>query len=151
MSEDNAVNMENAEAGLRLENQLCFPLYAAARKVTNLYTPLFKPLGITYTQYLVFMVLWEKDGLTVGELCHRLYLDSGTITPMLKKLADRGLIRRERCTDDERVVCIFLTEEGRALKNQALEIPQRVGCCIHLSPEEAATLYQLLYKVLNDL
>ena len=93
MCEDNAAAMGTAETGLKLENQLCFPLYAAARKVVNLYTPLFKPLGITYTQYLVFMLLWERDGLTVGELCHRLYLDSGTITPMLKKLADRGVNR----------------------------------------------------------
>lgn len=151
MCEDFLTDPNGAAADLKLENQLCFPLYAAARKVVNLYTPLFKPLGITYTQYLVFMLLWERDGLTVGELCHRLYLDSGTITPMLKKMADHGLIRRERCTDDERVVCIFLTEEGRALKEKAAEIPARVGCCIHLEPEEAATLYTLLYKVLNDL
>ncbi len=145
------MNEDYTGESLKLENQLCFPLYAAARKVVSLYTPLFKPLGITYTQYLVFMLLWEHDGLTVGELCHRLYLDSGTITPMLKKLADRGLIRRERSAEDERVVCIFLTEEGRALKEKAVEIPQRVGCCIHLSPEEAQTLYTLLYKILQDL
>ena len=88
----------------KLEYQLCFPLYAAARKVVNAYTPFFKPLGITYTQYIVLLVLWEQKAVTVGELCRRLYLDNGTLTPLLKKLEEKGFLTRTRKTEDERVV-----------------------------------------------
>ena len=101
--------MSDQDAVLLLENQLCFPLYAAARKVTGLYTPYFKPLGITYTQYIVLLVLWEKESATVGDLCKKLYLDNGTVTPLLKKLEERGYVRRTRSTEDERVVMMTLT------------------------------------------
>lgn len=134
----------------RLENQICFPLYAAARKVTGLYTPYFHEIGITYTQYVVFLVLWEKDGLTMGELGKRLYLDNGTLTPLLKKMEEKGYVRRCRSEKDERVVQIFLTDEGRGLKNKLQGVPEKVGCCVPLSPEEAITLYQLLYKILGQ-
>ena len=135
---------------LRLSNQLCFPLYAAARKVTGLYQPYLQPLGLTYTQYVTLLVLWEEDGQSVSALGERLFLDSGTLTPLLKKLEQRGLVRRERSREDERVVLVRLTDEGRALKEQAREIPMKVGGCIQLSPEEALSLYQTLYKLLNQ-
>ena len=98
---------------MRLENQLCFPLYAAARNVTGLYTPWLKPLGLTYTQYIVFLVLWERDGLTVSEICERLMLDNGTLSPLLKKMEQAGYIERKRCREDDRVVVVTLTEEER--------------------------------------
>lgn len=136
---------------LSLENQLCFPLYAAARKVTSLYTPYLKPLGMTYTQYLVFMVLWEEDPLTVGDICEKLYLDSGTMTPLLKKMEDKGWIKRTRSKEDERVVVIVLTEEGRALEEKCAQIPSGMGSCIHLGTEEAAILYKTLYQLIGTL
>ncbi len=134
---------------LMLENQLCFPLYAAARSVVNRYTPYLKPLGLTYTQYIVFLVLWEAGEITVGELCRKLYLDNGTLTPMLKKLEEGGTVIRTRSKDDERVVTVRLTEKGWALREKAAEIPAKVGGCVQLSVEEAGQLYHILYKLLN--
>ena len=136
---------------LALENQLCFPLYACARKVVSLYTPFFKPLGITYTQYLVFMVLWEKDGLSVSELCDRLLLDSGTVTPLLKKMEGAGYVTRTRSSEDERVVLVHLTKKGQDLRREVEKIPGKIGACVDLEPEEAATLYRLLYKVIGGI
>lgn len=148
--------MDNATdkyAALKLENQLCFPLYAAAREVTSLYTPILSDLGITYTQYIAFMVLWESDGITVGELGKKLFLDTGTLTPMLKKLEQAGYIERRRSADDERVVNIFVTKQGFELRNKCLDIPAKVGKCARLTkltPEDAGTLYRILYKILGD-
>ena len=133
---------------LKLENQMCFPLYACSRLVTNLYTPFLKPLGITYTQYLVFMVLWESDDINVGDLCVRLYLDSGTITPLLKKMEEKGYVTRYRCKDDERCVKVKLTEAGRAMKEKMLMIPANVGACVGLSSKEAEDLKKMLDKIL---
>ena len=101
---------------MKLGNQLCFPLYAASRNVISPYTPYLKPLGLTYTQYITLLALWEKDGITVGELCGKLMLDNGTLSPLLKKMQQEGLVERTRSEEDERVVVITLTEEGRALK-----------------------------------
>lgn len=137
------------DEALRLDNQLCFPLYAAARQVVSLYTPYLKELGLTYTQYIVFLVLWEGKPVTVGELCRRLYLDNGTLTPLLKKLEAAGYIVRERGSEDERVVSVSLTGDGWAVKERAALIPQKVGSCIALSAEEADTMYRLLYKLLR--
>lgn len=134
---------------LKLENQLCFPLYAAARQVVSLYTPHLKELGLTYTQYIVFLVLWEKDGIPVGELGRRLYLDNGTLTPLLKKLESAGYLTRARDKIDERVVIVTLTDQGRALKEKAKEIPFKVGRCIGLDEKEAGAMYTLLYLLLN--
>ena len=134
---------------MKLENQLCFPLYAAARSVTALYTPYLKPLGLTYTQYIVFLVLWEKDGIPVGELGKRLMLDSGTLSPLLKKMRQAGYIEKRQSAEDERSFLITLTDKGRALQEQAREIPRNVGGCIALSQEKAARLYQLLYELLE--
>ena len=117
--------------------------------MTGLYQLFLEPLGLTYTQYVVMMALWEEDGLSVKALGERLYLDSGTLTPLLKKLEQRGLITRTRSREDERIVLLRLTEQGRALKEQALEIPRRVSECVPLPPEEALTLYRLLYKILQ--
>ena len=138
------------DESMKLDSQLCFPLYAASRKVVNLYTPFLKPLGITYTQYIMFLVLWEQDGITVGELCKRLMLDTGTVTPMLKNTEKQGLIRRERSAEDERVVVISLTDEGKALYKKAKAIPGKVGSCVKLNKSDAVTLYKLLYKLLEE-
>ena len=133
---------------LALENQLCFPLYACARKVVGMYTPFFKPLGITYTQYIVFMVLWEQDGVSVHELGEKLYLDSGTLTPLLKKMESAGYVRRERSKDDERVTIIYLTDEGRAMREKCESIPLQLGKCMPMELEEAIQLRALLRKLL---
>lgn len=135
---------------LKLSNQLCFPLYAAARKIVNAYTPMFRDLGLTYTQYIVFMVLWEEDGLPVGTLCKRLFLDSGTLTPVFKKMEAQGWIQRKRSEKDERVVEVFLTETGWQMRERVAGIPDRVGACVTLSPEQAKELYVLLYRVLGE-
>ncbi len=134
---------------LKLENQLCFPLYAASREITKAYKPFLDPLHLTYTQYIVMLVLWEESSLTVKELGERLRLDSGTLTPLLKKLEQHGLVARRRSTSDERVVYIDLTEEGLNLRDEALAVPQQMQRCVTLSEEEAMQLYQLLYKMLT--
>jgi DNA-binding MarR family transcriptional regulator len=135
---------------MKLDNQLCFPLYAAARKVTNLYTPHLKPLGLTYTQYIVFLVLWEHDGIPVGEICDRLMLDNGTLSPLLKKMEQAGYVVRERSKADDRVVIISLTEEGKQLQKRARDIPAAVGSCIDLPADKAGELYMLLYELLGN-
>ena len=134
---------------MKLANQLCFPLYAAARCVTGLYTPWLKPLGLTYTQYIVFLVLWEKDGVSVTEIGERLMLDNGTLSPLLKKMEQAGYIERRRSREDDRVVEITLTEAGRALQEKAAEVPGHVAGCIDLPPEKARLLYALLYELLE--
>lgn len=135
---------------MKLANQLCFPLYAASRNVISLYTPWLKPLGLTYTQYIVFLVLWEKDGITVGDICEKLMLDNGTISPLLKKMEQAGYIERRRCEEDDRVVLITLTEEGRKLQEKASIVPEKVASCIDLPPEKAEQLYSLLYELLGS-
>jgi DNA-binding MarR family transcriptional regulator len=141
--------VKNEMDPLLLENQLCFPLYACSRRIVNLYTPYFQPLGITYTQYIVFLVLWENDGVSVRELGQRLYLDSGTLTPLLKKMEEAGFVKRTRSAEDGRVVLVHLTEKGRALRAEAAEIPLRVGGCLPLSEEEVQLLHGLLYRLLE--
>ena len=134
---------------MKLSNQLCFPLYAAARNITCLYTPFLKELGLTYTQYIVFLGLWEKDGITVGEICEKLMLDNGTLSPLLKKMEKEGYVTRKRSSKDDRVVLISLTDEGRALQEKAKEVPVKVSGCIDLEPEKAKMLYSLLYELLK--
>ncbi len=135
---------------MKLVNQLCFPLYAAARNVTNLYTPWLKALGLTYTQYIVFLVLWEKDGVSITEIGERLMLDNGTLSPLLKKMEKAGYIERHRCREDDRIVEVTLTEEGRAMQVKAKDIPSEVASCIELPPEKAQQLYFLLYELLEN-
>lgn len=134
---------------LKIENQLCFPLYVCAKETIRLYKPFLDELDLTYTQYITMMVLWERKTLTVKELGKVLYLDSGTLTPLLKKLEAKGLLVRKRSEADERNLLISLTEEGEALKDQALHVPGELAKCVSLEPEETKTLYQLLYKLLR--
>lgn len=134
---------------MKLDHQLCFPLYAAARNVINLYTPYLKPFGLTYTQYLVFLVLWENDGIPVGEICDKLMLDNGTISPLLKKMQQAGYIEKTRSKADDRVVTITLTKEGKDLQKKMKDIPLQVVSCVSLDPQKAQTLYSLLYELLG--
>ena len=134
---------------LKLENQLCFPLYAAAKEVVKKYTPVLSELDLTYTQYIALMVLWEEKTVSVKTLGERLFLDSGTLTPVLKSLEKKGYISRARLETDERVVCATLTAAGDALKDKALRAPAAVAGCLPLNADEAATLYRLLYKILG--
>ena len=139
----------NYDELLKLDHQLCFPLYAAARQVVSLYTPYLKELGLTYTQYIVFLVLWEKDGIPVGEICEKLMLDSGTLSPLLKKMEQAGYITRCRSNTDDRVVVITLTEAGRKLQEKAKDIPPGVAGCLDLPADKAKALYGLLYELLD--
>jgi MarR family transcriptional regulator, organic hydroperoxide resistance regulator len=123
------------EQALKLEAQLCFPLYAASNLLTRLYRPLLEELGLTYPQYLVMLVLWERRSASVGELSEALYLDSGTLTPLLKRLEANGLVRRERSAEDERRVEVSLTREGEVLKKRALEVPGALACRVGLGNE----------------
>jgi DNA-binding MarR family transcriptional regulator len=134
---------------LKLENQLCFPLYAAAREVVKAYTPYLDEIGLTYTQYIAMMIMWEHKSITSKELGSRLYLDSGTLTPLLKRLESKGYITRERGKEDERSLVVSITESGLKLRDEAIAIPAKVAGCIILEPDEAATLYGLLYKILG--
>ena len=134
---------------LKLENQLCFPLYAAAREVVKRYRPYLDELDLTYTQYITMMVMWEQKEITVKALGEKLFLDSGTMTPVLKSLEAKGYVVRKRSTVDERSVSVFLTDSGEALKEKAVEVPAKVAACVGLAPSEAVQLYELLYKVLK--
>lgn len=136
---------------LKLENQLCFPLYAAAKEVVNQYKPFLDKIDLTYTQYIAMMVLWEYKSIGVKELGRHLYLDSGTLTPLLKRLEGKGLVKRERSKADERSVNITITAAGQKLKEEAADIPVQMGKCIPLSPEESEILYRLLYKLLGQI
>ncbi|MBQ9762576.1 MAG: MarR family transcriptional regulator [Oscillospiraceae bacterium] len=141
--------MDNQKyVALKLENQLCFPLYACSRETIRLYKPHLDKLDLTYTQYISMMVLWEKKAVTVKELGIALYLDSGTLTPLLKKLEAKGLLTRKRSTEDERNLIVTLTEKGEKLREAALNIPTEMAKCVNLTPEESLTLYKLLYKLL---
>ena len=135
---------------LKLENQLCFPLYAAAREVVKRYRPYLDELNLTYTQYITMMVLWDQKEITVKSLGERLFLDSGTMTPVLKSLETKGYVTRKRNTTDERSVSVLLTNSGETLKESAVEIPAKVAGCVGLEPREAIQLYELLYKVLKQ-
>ncbi|MFG6431475.1 MarR family winged helix-turn-helix transcriptional regulator [Roseateles sp. LYH14W] len=132
---------------LQLDRQLCFALYSSSLAMTKLYKPLLAPLGLTYPQYLVMLVLWEADGLSVSALGQRLSLDSGTLTPLLKRLELLGHIERRRATDDERRVDLFLTSAGRKLRAQALDIPERLACASGCELAELVTLTQRLHEL----
>jgi len=134
---------------LKLENQLCFPLYAAAREIIKRYKPFLDPIGLTYTQYIAMMVLWDRRCVTARELGEYLYLDSGTLTPLLKKMEAMNLVTRERSEADERQLVVTVTETGMALRERAADIPLQMAGCTGLTPEEAAELYRLLYRILG--
>ena len=136
---------------LKLENQLCFPLYVCAKEVVRRYRPLLEPLGLTYTQYIAMMAFWEHKTLTVGRLGELLHLDSGTLTPVLKKMEKAGWIRRERSRTDERQTIVTITPDGEALRERAAEVPQQMMQCVRLDGDEAMQLYTLLYKLINSM
>ena len=125
---------------LKLDHQLCFALYSSSLAMTKLYKPLLDPLGLTYPQYLVMLVLWEGDGIAVSELGQRLQLDSGTLTPLLKRLEASGLVQRKRDSADERRVLVHITPAGRALKARAMKVPPQVACAAACSLDELAAL-----------
>lgn len=135
---------------LKLENQLCFPLYACSKEIIRKYKPLLDDLGLTYTQYITLMALWEEDNLTVKSLGEKLYLDSGTLTPLLKKMEKQHLIQRIRSLEDERNVYIKLTDSGIEMKEKAMTIPDQIGKCISLTTDEALFLHKTLHKLLNQ-
>jgi len=135
--------------GLKLENQICFPLYACSKEIVRKYKPYLDQLDLTYTQYITMMVLWERQELNVKELGERLYLDSGTLTPVLKKLEHKGYVSRTRSQKDERNLIVSITPKGEELREKAADVPIRMGECINLSKEDAEELYRILYKVLD--
>ena len=151
MAADDREDKPDEFAVLRLDNQMCFPLYAASRLVVQAYRPLLDELGITYPQYLVLMVLWEKDGSSVSEIGARLSLDSGTLTPVLKRLAAQSLVKRRRSKHDDRAVENWLTERGRALKLKAVEIPMQMLCRTAIDLEDVITLKKALAPILEKL
>ncbi|AGH37434.1 Transcriptional regulator, MarR [Bibersteinia trehalosi USDA-ARS-USMARC-188] len=132
---------------LKLSNQLCFPLYAVSKEITRCYTPFLDKLDLTYPQYLAMLVLWENDAISVNQIGARLYLDSGTLTPLLKRLQAKGLVERTRSQTDERSVIIRLTEQGKALEAQAAQVPAQMANMLNLSEEEAATLHKIVAKL----
>lgn len=134
---------------LKLKNQICFPLYAAGKEITRKYQPFLKELDLTYTQYIVMMVLWEEKEIMVKDLGEKLFLDSGTLTPLLKKLEGKKFISRNKDEKDDRNLIVRIEKEGLALRDKALTIPSSIAECVSLSKEEAETLYGLLYKVLG--
>lgn len=134
---------------LKLDNQICFAFYACSREITKLYRPALEKLGLTYTQYVTMLSLWEQDHVTVTALGNKLYLDSGTLTPLLKKLEAAGHITRTRDRNDERSVLVELTEQGRALKENALDIPYQLACKLDGTPEEGAELLTLMKQFLR--
>ncbi|WP_250253218.1 MarR family transcriptional regulator [Chryseobacterium sp. Marseille-Q3244] len=135
----------------KLENQICFPLYVIAKEITGLYRPFLDELDITYPQYLVMMVLWNGDGLTVSHIGEKLFLDSGTLTPLLKRLEAKGFITRKRKKEDERVVEVFLDEAGKQLQKKACEIPGKIQKKIGIQPEELLELKETVLKILNKI
>lgn len=148
MSNKDSVALEDM---LLLDNQLCFPLYAAAKEVVRRYTPFLAPFGLTYTQYIAMMVLWEKKTVSVNELGKQLMLDSGTLTPLLRKLEDKKYLLREKSAKDGRRLIVSLTPEGASLKDKMVVVPQKMGTCVHLSPEETTELKRLLKKVTDNI
>lgn len=141
----------NKFENLKLSNQVCFPLYATSREVIKLYKPFLDKYNLTYTQYITMLVLWEDEKITIKELCKKLYLDSGTITPVIKKLESMGLIIKYRDKSDERIVIVELTAKGIELKEEVVKVPEQVFCKVNGSVEDLLTLKNLLEKVLNNI
>ena len=140
--------MSNMYDMLKLAIQLCFPLYAASKEIVRHYKPFLDELDMTYTQYIAMMVLWEHKEVTVKELGQYLYLDSGTLTPLLKTMEKKGWVERNRSKEDERVLNVTITEQGNALREKAVCVPEQMAACVKLEPEEAAELYRILNKIL---
>lgn len=148
----NATKKDGAEPNyLRLDDQLCFPIYLASRLVVNAYRPLLDGLGLTYPQYLVLLVLWEHDGLSVGALGERLYLDTGTLTPLLKRMERQGLVSRRRRGEDDRVVENWLTEDAKALKKRAAKVPVQLLCNTKLEMSEVVSIKGVVESLVKRL
>lgn len=143
--------MDKNSDALKLENQLCFPLYACSKEIVRRYKPYLDKIDLTYTQYITMMVMWEEKQINVKELGEKLYLDSGTLTPLLKKLESKDYVKRERSKHDERNLIVTITEKGEALKSKAVDIPEKVSACITLSEEKAQALYSVLYEILDSM
>lgn len=143
--------MGNKYDVLKLENQLCFPLYVCAKEVVRAYKPYLDELDITYTQYITMMVMWEYKELRVKEIGEHLYLDSGTLTSVLKKLEEKGFVTRKRSAKDERDLIVTITDKGEALKEKAVHVPEKLGACVELDPQKAKALYDTLYEVIGKL
>lgn len=141
--------MNDRYDSLLLDHQLCFPLYAAGKEIVRRYQPVLAALDLTYTQYITMMVLWEMGTVSAKALGERLYLDSGTLTPVLKHLEAKGYITRARSAEDERLLLCTATQTGMALREKALDVPRQMASCVTLTAEEAATLYTLLHKLLG--
>ena len=141
--------MEEKYEPLKLSKQLCFPLYACSREMIKLYKPFLDELGLTYTQYITLMVLWEHKAMTVKALGQELYLDSGTLTPLLKKLEEKGLVTRRRSDLDERNLIVTITELGESMRDRALHIPEEMTKCINLPREDIRELYRMLHQLLE--
>ena len=142
--------MNDRYESLRLKNQICFPIYAVSNMITRKYKPLLDELDLTYTQYIVMMVLWEREVANEKLLCEALCLKSNTLTPLLKKLSDKGYIEKAKSRDDERNLVISLTKKGRELRERALSVPECIAKEFHLTPDEANSLYTILYKLLDE-
>ena len=136
---------------LKLKNQICFPLYACSKEIVKAYKPYLDELDLTYTQYITMMALWEHKELRVKDVGKCLYLDSSTLTPLLKRLEEKGYVTRRRSTEDERDLIVTITEKGERLKERAVTVPQRLAACVALDPEKAQELYTLLYEVIGKL
>ena len=136
---------------LKLKNQICFPLYACSKEIVKAYKPYLDELDLTYTQYIAMMVMWEHKELRVKEIGQYLFLDSSTLTPLLKRLEEKGYVTRRRSAEDERDLIVTITESGEALKGKAVTVPIQLGSCIDLDPQKAQILYELLYEVIGKL
>lgn len=141
--------MSNKYEALKLDNQLCFPLYACAKEIVKRYKPFLDELELTYTQYIAMMVLWEEKSINVKDLGKRLYLDSGTLTPVLKRLEQKNFVTRQRDSRDERSLLVSVTKDGENLKEKAVEIPHKMAGCVALGKEDATQLYRILHEILQ--
>ena len=141
--------MSDKYDAIKIDHQLCFPLYACAKEIVRRYKPFLDEIDLTYTQYIAMMVLWEEKEINVKALGKRLYLDSGTLTPVLKRLEQKNLISRQRDSKDERNLIVSLTAEGEQLKEKAVEIPQKMAGCVKLDEKDAAALYRILHEMLQ--
>ena len=143
--------MADRYEALKLKNQICFPLYACSKEIVKAYKPYLDELDLTYTQYITMMVMWEHRELRVKDIGAYLFLDSSTLTPLLKRLEEKGYVVRKRSAQDERDLIVTLTENGEALKERAVTVPERLSTCVELDAQKAQTLYALLYEVLGKL
>lgn len=143
--------MGNKYDALKLKNQLCFPLYACSKEIVKAYKPYLDEIDLTYTQYITMMVMWEHKELRVKDVGKYLYLDSGTLTPLLKRLEEKGYIKRQRSPEDERDLIVTITKSGEDLKKKAVKIPEKLGACVDIDAEKAQALYSILYEIIGKL